>query len=304
MSELKNASVFFTDGYVVSKSYVLVAAKLNESPEAYYSRCFYFRNENWIHGDIKDAVHSVSYDNCSDAAIWLGRAGTITSTHPGNRHAETLADVARLGNVNRVRNIAGNFYICGYGGQVYHRVDGHWVHFDTGLLVSRPNATSVDLLDIDGSGPNDIYAVGTGGAIFHYDGSQWSSIDSPTNVHLTGVKCVNMDEVYICGFHGTILRGNHLGWEVLSSNDEVSNFYSLEYYANAVYLASATKLVKLVRDKLAVIVIDIDIGDALTFHRLHANDGVLWSFGTDHLLFFDGVQWRQVVHPDNTEFRE
>lgn len=298
MSELENVSVFFTDGHVVSKSFVLVAAKLNASPEAYFSRCFYFRNANWMRADITDAVHSVTYDDRSDAAIWLGRAGTITFTRPGNRKTETLADVKRLGNLNRVRNIAGDFYVCGYGGQVYRRVDGHWVHADAGLLVPRPNATSVDLLDIDGLGPNDIYAVGTGGAIYHYDGSQWSSIDSPTNMHLTGVKCVSTDEVYVCGFRGTILRGTHLGWDVLSSSDEVSNFHSLEYFAAAIYLATATRLVKLVRDKLAVVGIDID--EALTFHRLHANDGVLWSFGTDHLVFFDGIQWRQVVHPDNT----
>ncbi len=292
-------SVYFTDGYVVARNYVLVAAKFNSLADEYFSRCFYFRDGVWKGGDITDSVHSVTYDPASETALWLGLAGKVTTTTLGRRATETLADVARLGNVNRIRNVAGDFYICGYGGQVYKRTNGSWVHYDAGLLVAKPDATSVDLMDIGGSSSDDLYVVGTGGAIWYQEGSGWVQLDCPTNVHLNSLKYVNRDEIYVCGNRGIVLRGNRLGWSLISHDSVTMDLYGIESFGGDIYVSGMDGLFRVVDSGLEAVNVLTGHDSALTFHRLHANDEVLWSFGTDHLAFFDGTAWHFVAHSDN-----
>ena len=165
--------------------------------------------------------------------------------------------------------------------------------------VAKPDATSVDLMDIGGTGSDDLYTVGTGGAIWHHDGTGWVQLDCPTNVHLNAVKCVNRDEIYVCGNRGTVLRGNRLGWTVISRDTEAIDFYGIESFGGDIYVSGMDKIVRVVGSNLESVDVVTSHDGPLTFHRLHANDGVLWSFGTDHLVFFDGALWHFVAHSDN-----
>ena len=45
--------------------------------------------------------------------------------------------------------------------------------------------------------------------------------------------------------------------------------------------------------------VDFGLSTDVDCHRLHANDGVMWSFGIDHLLVFNGKKWSEVVCPMN-----
>jgi hypothetical protein len=188
-------------------------------------------------------------------------------------------------------------FVCGYGGQVYRRSNIGWIHADEHLLDSSPGTLSLDLLDIDGTSPDDIYAVGTGGLIFHYDGKKWSKIDSPTNKHLTRVRCVSKNEVYACGYSGTVIRGKGNTWEDISTKDIMDNYYGIEAFGNSIYLARNSGLLRFSGREFELV--DIGSKKNATFHRLHANDDVLWSFGTDDLFWFDGEKWTEVIHPDN-----
>ena len=59
------------------------------------------------------------------------------------------------------------------------------------------------IIGIHGSGADDVYAVGTRGAIHHYDGKEWTEVDSPTNRNLETVFCRSKNEIYVVGWSGT-----------------------------------------------------------------------------------------------------
>jgi len=61
--------------------------------------------------------------------------------------------------------------------------------------------------DVWGTSPSDVYAVGDGGTILHYDGNSWSTMTSGTTVVLNGVWGTSSGDVHVVGVYGTILRG-------------------------------------------------------------------------------------------------
>ncbi|MGA2256554.1 MAG: hypothetical protein ABSG53_18050 [Thermoguttaceae bacterium] len=298
MANDDDTSLYFTDGYVATKTRIRIAAKLNAESEADFSRVQYLTDGEWSYDDIEDSVVSVYQSSQPRTCYWLGHNGTVTIVGGGKHRSETLVDVERYGYVNRIRNIGASLYVCGYAAQVYRREkEGVWTHMDEGILIKRPRASSVDLQDIDGTAEDDIYTVGTGGAIYHYDGRTWTQLDSPTNLHLLRVRCVSKDEVYISGSRGRLLRGNRNGWLDLGDPDVADDFWGLEYFRGKVYVAHANGIMVWNGEKLESV--DMGIKRDISCHRLHANDGVLWSFGMDDLFFFDGKTWTEVVCPEN-----
>jgi hypothetical protein len=76
--------------------------------------------------------------------------------------------------------------------------------------AARPSVSS--LSGVWGSGENDVWAVGSGGAIFHYNGLAWSFIDPPVSTdepELFGVWGSGPNDVWAVGADregGLILR--------------------------------------------------------------------------------------------------
>jgi hypothetical protein len=89
---------------------------------------------------------------------------------------------------------------------------------ETGLIGDTPEN---NLMDIWGSGPEDIYVVGFKGIILHFDGTTWTKMDSGTSENLRGVwgyvlKDQNgsplKKELFAVGDNGTIRRYNGSDW--------------------------------------------------------------------------------------------
>ena len=57
---------------------------------------------------------------------------------------------------------------------------------------------------LSGTGPSDVWAVGTAGVLLHYDGTRWSEVAGPS-ASLYGVAAVGKD-VWIAGSNGALLR--------------------------------------------------------------------------------------------------
>jgi hypothetical protein len=73
----------------------------------------------------------------------------------------------------------------------------------------------INLMDVWGVGPDDIYAVGFAGSILHYDGSEWTLMETTTEANLEGVwgyvlhdadGTETRRDVFAVGSEGTILR--------------------------------------------------------------------------------------------------
>jgi hypothetical protein len=89
----------------------------------------------------------------------------------------------------------------------------------TGLEGRTPE---INVMDVWGSAPDDIYAVGFAGNILHYDGSSWQKMESGTTENLEGVwgfvlkddqGKVTRREVFAVGQNGIILRYDGTAWQ-------------------------------------------------------------------------------------------
>jgi hypothetical protein len=59
---------------------------------------------------------------------------------------------------------------------------------------------------MDGTGDDDIWVVGSGGLVMHYDGDEWTQADSGTQQYLWGVSALNRNEAWAVGTGGTAIR--------------------------------------------------------------------------------------------------
>ena len=82
------------------------------------------------------------------------------------------------------------------------------VHFENGewnqLLLDNP--TELSLFDIHGSSNTNVFAVGRGGIILHYDGEKLTTMDSDSNAELEGVWVASSTEAFAVGESGVGAR--------------------------------------------------------------------------------------------------
>lgn len=70
------------------------------------------------------------------------------------------------------------------------------------------------LFKVWGTSESDIWAVGEGGLILHFDGTSWSRSQAPTDARLVAVMGRGADDVYAVGgdFPGMVLHWDGLAW--------------------------------------------------------------------------------------------
>jgi hypothetical protein len=99
-------------------------------------------------------------------------------------------------------------------------------HYNGSVWTAMPSGTSSALNGVWGSGPNDVFAVGTSGTILHYNGSTWTAISSSTTWDtLEDVWGSGPNDVFAVGTN-TIVHYNGLTWTSMysSSSDYIVRF--------------------------------------------------------------------------------
>ena len=79
------------------------------------------------------------------------------------------------------------------------------------------SGTTKYIAGIWGASANNVFAVGDGGTILHYDGSAWSAMTSGTTHYLGGIWGASANDVFAVGSYGTILRYNGAAWSAMTS---------------------------------------------------------------------------------------
>ena len=285
--------LMFNDGFVYNAKLILIASQLQKLANHNESRIAQITDGEWKYKDFEeDAVLSVTGSVEQHRGFFMGRLGHILVA-ASSYTVETIPDVPLYGELSRIRNIDEEIYTVGTQGQVYVRTDTGWEHMDKEIL----GTPELHLEDIGGTAPDDLYVVGQKGDILHYDGQQWRRIDSPTNRPFASIKAVSRDLVYLCGNKGNLYRGNTHGWEYIGEPDFEGDYWSVEEFQGQIYAAHGTGIK--VFDGTDLVPVDFALDHPVDCHRLHASDGVLWSFGIDHILFFDGKKWEEVKCPMN-----
>jgi len=65
-----------------------------------------------------------------------------------------------------------------------------------------------------GSAANDVFVIGVGGLISHYDGSQWQEMESGTLLNLNGIWGNSGTDVFVVGNGGTIIHYDGNQWKL------------------------------------------------------------------------------------------
>ena len=101
----------------------------------------------------------------------------------------------------------------------------------------------------------------------------------------------------MCGANGTLLKGNRRGWEFIGDPEMEDYIWDLELFQGILYLAVEDRL--MIYDRTELKPVETKLKPQIDAHRLSCRNGILWSFGENHLACFDGAKWTRIVHPDN-----
>lgn len=327
------SSVYYLDGVAVSRDFAFLATQLNslDPRKTAHTRCStYNPSEQTVpfgYFDLEDNIVSVHayrvLPEDKKRFVCLGSQGTVHFVRGSTREVRTehlpgagFLDGNFGGLMCHITEINGQLWTCGQQGQVYRRygVDD-WRRADQGIrLEVDPQEYGPERIDemlaklnsapfltcMDGTGGSDVYVVGLQGFIAHFDGSEWTRIHSPVDDHLEWVRCIDKDEVWICGHNGALLKGSaKSGFKSLGGMKGAQKFVCVDKFKGSVYLSAEEGLFVYDGDVISVVDTSLqpNIQDAW---RLDQADGVMWSIGVKDLVRFDGEAWSRIQHPDNT----
>ena len=335
MTQTPVLTAYYLDGVVIEGDFLFLATQLEAiDPEStLHTRMVSYRpgaQELPFGGfDIGDNIVSIhGYRVLPDDKMryaCLGRHGTVHFFRgsTGELRPELIPGAGLLsgnlgGLMTHLRQIGPDLWACGQRGQVYRRFGrDDWRHVDQGLFeplnaadyTDRAGDLAMKMIEgpmlqcMDGSSPDNVYVVGLRGLVAHFDGKAWRKLEVPTDEHLQWVRCYGPDEVWACGFNGTLLKGNaRQGFKDQSSVDDNQTWVCLSKYNGQVYLSAEEGLHVFDGKKIAPVKTKLkpELQDAW---RVDHADGVLWSIGVKDLARFDGKKWQRIDHPDNPAIR-
>jgi hypothetical protein len=301
MTQPSDAPLTFIDGVAVDSDDIrlYLACGFTTSNVA-ESRMLLLSSEGkWGRHDVNSRVRSVDV-GCNPFTFYaLGKDGMVSLGDRDGIKFEFISDagtgINKYGYVKRIRHIGEQLYVCGDLHQVYRRSRNAWAHIDNGILIKDYRAVGRSLNDIHGMDEADIYTVGDRGVIFHYDGKKWQEIISPTNCNLERVLCRSKDEIYACGAHGTLLRGNKNGMEIIQTDDQFrETLWGLAWFQDKIYVTSVLNIWMLNGQELQKVEHGITVSGS--YNRLSASKNTLWSIGVNDLLTYDGHSWLAVEY--------
>ena len=257
--------------------------------------------QRWGHlTDLPDVAYAATRrpENPKAIAI-MGRNGLYREITGNNPAVDVQISEIRSLYLMDIRAIGNTLFTCGVQNRVLKQVGEQWSQSDQGIFAPFTGRVDCRLESIHGFNTNDIYAAGSGGAIWHFDGKQWSKLDSPTNLNLNVVLCASDGSVYIGGVKGTLLRGRRdSGWEQIERAKEIRGAVEdLTEFQGAIYAAATTELFRIAED--SVLKVEVEVDGERCFYAVDATTDSLWCVGGEIVLRFDGTTWEQFICPEN-----
>jgi hypothetical protein len=299
--ELSGFSI--TTGAVLDAHFIATIMTNDEriANDAEDAHCYFGvrRNGQWWLLPQENAFRSqVTIDHPGRGVLSVSKIGTTRfSSISGGGPEKNIGDAAgqsvqgRTG-LSEIRSISGVAYATGWNRAVYRRdAPNVWSCIDESCYAK--NTPGLTFQSIHGFSDKELYAVGTGGDLWEFDGQKWLQHDSGTNANLYKVLCAPDGVVYIAGREGTLLRGRHNLWEQVENISQAYEFWGLEYFADRLYLTSnTTRLLEFVDGEIR----PVDFGECpipATAYHLTISHENLYCFGAKDIRRFDGKEWHE-----------
>lgn len=228
----------------------------------------------------------------------LGNDGELLIGSPGSFSESHLDPVQkgpdRYGVMRDIRWIGEDVFAVGMSRQAYRRTGKTWQ--DISGSMRKAGLGEAGLNSVHGLSPNAVFAVGFGGEVWFYDGTNWRPVDSPTSVALHRVVVLPSGHAIACGAGGVVLQGSPETLVPVQNEVTRDNLYGLAHFHGRVYVSSLTAMFAIGKNGLEAV--DLGLTGALTFGSLDASSDVIWSAGARHLFASDdGASWEQVMCP-------
>lgn len=220
--------------------------------------------------------------------VAVGEDGNVFTYVGGVGSDETISPKPKV--VRGVGVVDGYALACGMKREVYRREDeGKWI----AMHAPAPGkGVSAGFEAISGFSKSEVYAVGWGGEIWQWDGARWMQRVSPTNMILTGVSCEEDGMVYICGQHGTLIRGRAEIWESIELENVAVDLWDVRRFEEKLYVSAMNALYVAKENRFEPVAFGADRPG--TCYKLTEAEGVLWSVGSGDVFSFDGSDWTRV----------
>lgn len=262
-------------------------------PHAYF---FVWDDGKFERTDCNYDAHSICLiDRPGEGSVDVSEAGYYTAVTEDDRVTQDLfanssppAKEKRARGIRSVHEIGGVAHAVGIRGMVYRlEALNRWTRIDEGL------PSTFDGQAIHGFGVSDLFAVGSKGDVWHFDGKAWNRQDVATNRNLTSVKCTADGTVYIAGHGGTLVRGQRDQWSPIEHGDMSEDIWDLEWFAGKLYVSTLDGLFVLQDDHLRPVAYGKQTPRST--YQLSAYEDVMWSNGESDIMEFDGITWTRIV---------
>jgi len=94
---------------------------------------------------------------------------------------------------------------------------GGIMHYDGTTWTAMASPTTDALYGVWGAASNDVWAVGRGGLVLHYDGSTWTAVNVDTDIELYVAWGSGPSDVFVCGQDGAMLHFDGSTWTSMST---------------------------------------------------------------------------------------
>ncbi len=269
-----------------------------------------FSAYNWNRG-IKNA-----YVYINQYVVVAETFGKVWQSRTDDQWHKATIDSEKVGHwISGLKQIGQTLFACGNSRKVYRR-DGfnQWVDL---VDYEKHRYVYADIYDrekkgvkhfgypmgftcFDGFNEEDIYAGGTNGTFWRYNGKKWFSIDLQSKRDISDVVCAPNKKVYVVMSDGDIIIGRNdqwksLGNEVDRSNSCAAGVSSAVWFQDKLYLATP---------------FDLYVFDGKLFNKYkfpkngHRQSSFGWvtackesllSYGSNQALVFDGENWTEIV---------
>jgi len=329
--------VSFTSACAINEHMIYVASfpdGLTEDVD--FTRLFVLNTnlpEKWFYHDIFDqTINSVAVRIIHDKreCYAMSKNGFVEIySSAATKNEKIFVNISgRTGNLTRIRQIGDSIYACGAGNQIYCRKNNIWTRFDHSIrevtaaemdniidaVKNGAQSNDIDFLeltkkmrkismleDIAGVNENDIYSCGSNGVLWHWNGLQWSRLDSGTRQHLNAIHCVSEDVVFIAGDNGTLLKGNKkTGFRRMHTGKLNANFWTIRSLNGIIYIGTSIGIVRATEQTINFFIPEVGgIESLFSVVSIDVAQNVLWVVCDKFILKNKAENWELILHPDN-----
>ncbi len=163
-------------------------------------KLFHFDGVAWSEVFLDDGTRCVSGSAPHNVFAFGNRQGKVFH-YTGNTWnvMEGLLDDAPA----QVYENDSDIYAVDKSARVYRKDGSSWQMKDAGTSF---------MLDLTSTISGHVYTVGSGGAVKHYDGTNWNVEDNRSYEYLTDIHAVDEDNIFAVGGQGRIVHYNGAQW--------------------------------------------------------------------------------------------